>query len=366
MLAGLVAALVLVADTGSDQYLAERHGVIMVLGFLGTLIALERAIALRRRWAYVAPAMLGAGGLALATPIPPAIGHAFLLVGTLASVAVLSALWQRQRDEATAVQILGASAAVVASLLLVRLDVATVVSWLAAFVVLTIAAERLELARLTLPPGAGLRLLGLASILYAGLVASLLWPTVGARLVGLTLIVLVAWLARIDVARRTIRAAGLPRFSAAALLLGYGWLALAAAAWAIGGAPRHAAAYDLVIHATFVGFAISMVMAHAPVILPSVLKRPLPYRRALWWPLALLHAGLVLRVLVGDGIRLLRLAQGAEDGQMASWIHTCWQLGSWLTVAAILLFGAVAVASTRRQPEQMLVSGRGTASRQGA
>lgn len=33
------------------------HGVIMVLGFLGTLIALERAVALDAWWAFVAPAL---------------------------------------------------------------------------------------------------------------------------------------------------------------------------------------------------------------------------------------------------------------------------------------------------------------------
>jgi hypothetical protein len=38
---------------------------------------------------------------------------------------------------------------------------------------------------------------------------------------------------------------------------------------------------DAVIHAAFLGFAMSMVMAHAPVIPPAVLRRPLPYHAAL-------------------------------------------------------------------------------------
>ncbi|HRN65649.1 MAG TPA: hypothetical protein PLA98_12495, partial [Alicycliphilus sp.] len=36
-------------------------GQIMVLGFLGTLISLERAQAIGRPWAYLAPALLAAG-----------------------------------------------------------------------------------------------------------------------------------------------------------------------------------------------------------------------------------------------------------------------------------------------------------------
>jgi len=41
---------------------------------------------------------------------------------------------------------------------------------------------------------------------------------------------------------------------------------------------RDGGGYDAVVHAIFLGFVISMVMAHAPVILPAVLRRPLPYR----------------------------------------------------------------------------------------
>ena len=37
-----------------------NHGPLMVTGFLGTLIGLERAVALKRRWPYGAP--LCAGG----------------------------------------------------------------------------------------------------------------------------------------------------------------------------------------------------------------------------------------------------------------------------------------------------------------
>ena len=45
--------------------LPALHGPLMISGFLGTLICLERAVALRQRWAF-APALLsGLGGLLL-------------------------------------------------------------------------------------------------------------------------------------------------------------------------------------------------------------------------------------------------------------------------------------------------------------
>ena len=42
----------------------------MTLGFLGTLIALERAVALRLAWGYLAPLLSGVGGLAIVAGVP--------------------------------------------------------------------------------------------------------------------------------------------------------------------------------------------------------------------------------------------------------------------------------------------------------
>ena len=43
-----------------------------------------------------------------------------------------------------------------------------------------------------------------------------------------------------------------------------------------------------------------MVYGHAPVILPAVLRIPLPYRPSFYLHLVLLETGLVVRVVVGD------------------------------------------------------------------
>jgi hypothetical protein len=45
----------------------------MVAGFLGTLIALERAVALRRRWMYLCPLVSGFGGLVMLSGIDSAL-----------------------------------------------------------------------------------------------------------------------------------------------------------------------------------------------------------------------------------------------------------------------------------------------------
>jgi hypothetical protein len=333
MLAGLYAALLLIADREptAAQRLPDVHGILMVLGSLGTLVALERSVALRRPWGYAAPLALGLGGIALVVPIPLIGGRLPLILGCALAMAVLVQLWRRQEDDPTAAQILGAAMALGAAILWTRLDVADLLPWLVGYIVLTIAAERVELARLTMPPCAGRVLLGAAAALLMAGASTLMWPAVAARVFGAVIVALVFWLARSDVARRTIRSTGLPRFSAAALLSGYGWLAVAGVVWVVTGMPRALAAYDTVVHATFLGFAMSMVMAHAPVIFPSVLRRPLPYRSAMWIPLGLLQIGLIVRIGVGDGLGL--------DGP--------WQIGAVLNVVALLLFAGTAAWSVR-------------------
>ncbi|HET8604436.1 MAG TPA: hypothetical protein VFM09_10935 [Marmoricola sp.] len=332
LLAGLDAALLLLgvpAPVSTDR-LPEVHGMLMAIGFVGTLVCLERSVALGRPAGYLAPALLGVGSLLLLSPAPLVAGRAVLLAGMVAMCGVYVPLWRRQRDDAVLVQALGAVLGAGATTLWMGgLDVASMIPWLAGFLVLTIAGERLELARLALGPQAGPTLVVLSTALMAGAVASLLWPAVGYPLTGLALVALTSWLLVHDVARRTVRAPGLTRFMAASMLAGWAWLLVAGAIWVVHAGVPTGAAYDAVIHATFLGFTISMVIAHAPVILPSVVRRPLPYRPVLWVPLGLLHVSLAVRLWLGDALG----------------IRPAWQLGGVLNVVALLLFVTLAAWS---------------------
>ncbi len=340
MLAGLDAALLLLgvwAPVTGDQ-LRDMHGILMVLGFVGTLISLERAIALRHPLGYLAPALLGAGSLLLLAPIPMLVGRIGLVLGTLALCVVYLPLWRRQRDDAVLVQILGAFLGFCAALMwLGGVQIASLIPWLTSFLVLTIAGERLELARLAMGPSAGPKLLLLTTLLIAATVASLLWPAVGHHLLGLAMLLLTGWLLRHDAARRTVHSRGLTRFMAANMLIGYFWLLVTGVTWLLRGAALGGARYDIVVHATFLGFTITMIMAHAPIILPAVLHRPLPYRAVLWVPVVLMHTSLVLRLWLGD------LLDNA----------TAWRLGGVLNVVSLLLFFALAAWSVlTKTPQQ--------------
>jgi hypothetical protein len=339
LLAGLDAALMLLGLPApvTLRRLPEVHGMLLVAGFVGTLICLERAVALRRRPGYVAPGLLGLGAVLLLTPVPLRIGQVTQLLGAAGLVGIYVALWRRQRDDAVLVQALGAVLLAGALILwLGGVPVPLLLPWLAGFVVLTIGGERLELARLAMGPRAGQVLVVLSVGLVSAVVAALLWVRPGSLILGAALLALVAWLAAHDVARRTVRAAGSVRFMAACMLAGYGWLAVAGGTWLIGGPAVDGARYDTVVHAVFLGFTLSMIMAHAPVILPAVLRRPLPYSPVLWVPAGLLHASLVVRLWAGDALGL----------------HPAWQVGGALNIAAVLLFAVLAAwsaASARRR-----------------
>src|SRR5690606_1467305 len=86
------------------------------------------------------------------------------------------------------------------------------VPWFAAFLVLTIVGERLELARVAFAGrlvSGGLVLCG--AVILTGAAASLWNDGPGWRITGVGMLITAGWLARYDIARRTVRGSGLPR-----------------------------------------------------------------------------------------------------------------------------------------------------------
>jgi hypothetical protein len=296
------------------------HGSLMVCGFLGTLISLERAVALNRPWAYLAPLLTGAGGLSHALAPASPLGPWLIALGSLGLALLFAHLLRRHPALHTACLGLGALAYLAGNLLYaLAWPLYAVVPWWVGFLLLTISGERLELSRLLLLgrrsrtlflAAVGLFLSGLC-LTAAGFVAEPearvlstdagdLFTSagfhLGARLIGLAMLGLAAWLLRFDVARRTIRTPGLTRFIAVCLLSGYLWLGLCGLLGLIHGGLAGGLTYDALLHAFFLGFVFSMIFGHAPVILPAVLGVPIPFRPAFYLPLALLHATLALRV----------------------------------------------------------------------
>ncbi len=307
------------------------HGPLMVCGFLGAVISLERAVALGRRWAYAAPLFSAVGALVLLTTLAPFLGTLLLTFGSSGMVAIFYVIVRRQPALFTYTMALGALAWFIGNgLWLAGFGFGTVVLWWTAFLVLTIVGERLELSRL-------LRLSQRVERLFVGAVALLLlvgalntiesvWFAdvgwyIGSRIAGVGLLVLAVWLLRFDIARRTVRQRGLTRYIAWCLLLGYVWLGIGGALRLVYADASGGPYYDAMLHAVFVGFVFSMIFGHAPIILPAVLGRPVAYSRFMYAPLLMLHVSLALR-LAGD----LALGLGVR------------QWGGMLNAIAILLF----------------------------
>ncbi|OFZ98461.1 MAG: hypothetical protein A3H35_06925 [Betaproteobacteria bacterium RIFCSPLOWO2_02_FULL_62_17] len=286
--------------------LAAVHGPLMASGFFGTVISLERAVALGRRWAYAAPLAAGLGALAAMLAAPPQVAPLLTSAGSLVMLAASLLVSLRQRELFTLTMALGAACWSVASLLwLAGRPVFALAPWWIAFLVLTIAGERLELSRFlpASPVAKRVFALLLAGNLL-GVAVSLFDAAIGTQILGFALAGLALWLMRQDVARRTVRGQGLTRFIAVCLLSGYVWLAVGGVSMLLpGGLGYGGAAYDAALHAVMLGFVFSMVFGHAPIIFPAVLRVAVPYHSYFYAPLALLHASLLIR-LVGDWMLL--------------------------------------------------------------
>jgi len=274
------------------------HGALMVCGFLGTIIGVERAAALDSLWSYLAPALTASGGVALIAGVVGIPGPLLFSSGSLVLLAVLVEMVRRQPTVFAVTMALGAAAWSVGNLLwLASWPVPQLVLWWVAFPTLTIAAERLELNRLQPPRPGSHRLFVLAiGVFLAALLISTFQPVVGTRLVGVGAAALSLWLLRYDIAWRTVRQQGLPRFTAVCLLSGYFWLALAGALAIILAPIESGLPYDSLVHAVFLGFVFAMIFGHAPIIFPAVLGLPIPYRPRFYAHLILLHVSTAARI----------------------------------------------------------------------
>ncbi len=300
------------------------HGALMMAGFFGSVIALERVAALRRGLWVPLTASLG-GVLALSGAWLPA-QIAWVVSATGLCGLYLWAGHTRAWSLPLAVEASGALALLGAALTLKWGELEAARWGWSLFLVLTIAGERRELMRFIALPAWASRafLLGWASFATLPL---LLWlaPEHAAKLGWSLLGLLGLWLLRFDLARLQWRAPGWAGHTAICLLVGYGWLMAAAGAGL--------ANLGIAWHLLWLGFVFAMVFGHAPLMLPPLAGlRP---RHSPWALLALGIMGLSL------ALRTLASLRG-------------WPAGLALAGAghalALLVFGLTMARLCRRQP----------------
>jgi hypothetical protein len=311
--------------------LPASHGPLMISA-LGTLISMERAVALSARWTYSAPLLSGIGavGLMLGVPASPF----FVALGSLGLLFVSIFIVYRHQASYTVIMGLGALAWLAGNLLwLSGSPVASIVPWWIGFLVLTIAGERLELSRVSRPtPLSRILFIIVTVVIVVGMLVTLATQIAGVRMMSLGLLALALWLGLFDIARYTVRKSGVTRFIAVNLLLGYMWLAISGLLGLRFAGATAGPYYDAWLHAFFLGFVLSMIFAHSLIILPAVVGLSAPYHRIMYGPIILLQAGLLLRV----------------TGDLALWLPVR-QWGGLLNAIAIIWFFLQTVLLTARQ-----------------
>ncbi len=278
--------------------LPALHGPLMISGFLGTLICLERAVALHTRATYAPALVTGVGGLLLWLGFNIRAGIFLLTLGSAGLALLFGWILWKHRALHTAVMAGGAFLWLVGNLLwLAGRPIYLAVWWWAGFLILTIAGERLELSRVLRFPVRVKWLFGGATAVFLGGLITTLWNYgIGVRVTGLGMLLLALWLLVYDLARRNIRKSGLTRFIATCLFSGYFWLGLSGVLGLWYGPVSAGFIYDALLHTIFLGFVFGMIFGHAPIIFPAVLQRPIQYRPIFYLHLALLQISLLLRV----------------------------------------------------------------------
>lgn len=278
--------------------LPMAHGPLMVGGFLGTVIGLERAVGLGKRWAYGAPILTALGAVALAFGASNQFGALLMVLG---SAWLLLVLLQITRIHVALHSLLiaaGGVAFLIGNLLwLSGWLIPYVVLWWAGYVILTVVGERLELSRVVRLGRAAYVSFGLGITIFAlGLVATFVNFDWAMRLAGVGMLLLGLWLLYFDVARRRLKAGGQARFIAVTLLSGYLWLAIAGVLAIWYGGFMAGPTYDAILHSIFLGFTITMIFAHAPIIFPALLRIEMRFTPRFYLHTILLPLTLALRI----------------------------------------------------------------------
>jgi hypothetical protein len=295
---GLMRVGVFIPATAGAAWLGQAtmaHAALMICGFLGTVIGLERAVAIKAPTAFVAPLAAGLGGLCLLLGrIGP--GAWLEVLSAVVFTAVNVVVVRRQWASHTLLLLASAVAWLVGNVMFaLGQDGAATLPWWFAFLVMTIAAERLEMTRLMRRRAAApVMLVAVLALMALGAGLSAISPPAGGVVYGASLLLLALWLVTFDIARRTVLAQGLSRYMAVCLLTGYVWLAIAGVAWA--GTALGLPLRDVALHALGLGFIFSMIMGHGPVILPAIARVKLQFGTFFYVPLLALHLSLAWRL----------------------------------------------------------------------
>ncbi|MDN5205040.1 hypothetical protein QQ008_26865 [Fulvivirgaceae bacterium BMA10] len=276
---------------------AIEHGALMVGGFLGTVISLERVVTLQKHWFKIVPFLSGISTITLLFGFQQ-VAYLLLILGSTGLIMVYLFIYHTYKEPYFIIMLIGAVCWFIGNILLsLHHFYPQVFPWWMGFLLLTIVAERLELTKFLPVKKSHKQWL---TIFITTFCIALLIPyhLYGKELAAMAVIAMACWLIRFDIARMNIGKKGLFKFTGILLFLGYLWLALAGVLMAFG--EGLGLSYDALLHVFFIGFVFSMIFAHGPIILPGVAGFAIkPFSNVLYIPALLLHTSLISRI-IGD------------------------------------------------------------------
>lgn len=295
LITGLLAGLQRIGWNLPINNILPDHGAIMVGGFLGTLIILEKIIPLKRNILYVFPIISGAS-VVLFFIGQPIYSVACLVFASAGLSIIFFIYWIREKSSIYFLMVAGAICWLTGNILLIIHNFYPVsLPWWMAFVLLIITAERLELMKF-LPVSSNQKMIFIGMLLTFVTGCLISFHGVGNYLAAFSLVGSSIWLMRHDVVALNLRKKDLPRYVGVALLSGYFALLLSGTFLLI--LTEQPLGYDIVVHSFFIGFVFSMIFAHGPIILPGVLGiSAKPYHSIFFIWLAMLHGSWITRAI---------------------------------------------------------------------
>jgi hypothetical protein len=331
LLSGLWSGLTRIGWNLSILPITAHHGAIMVGGFLGTLIILEKIIPLQKKSLYLIP-VVNASSVLFFLLNRAEIAISILVVTSVALSFVFLYFFWLQRSIVYALMVTGAICWMMGNILLLTKSFYPLAfPWWTAFALFIVSAERLELTKF-LPVSRSSKNTFVAMLLLFVIGVLFSFHGIGNFVCGVSLGVISLWLMRNDLIAINLKKISLPKYIAIALLSGYISLLLTGIFFIV--LSDHWLTYDVIVHSFFIGFVFSMIFAHGPIILPSVMGIAVtPFHKILYLWLALLQTSWIVRTF-SDVFMEMELRR----------------ISALLTAAAILgYFATIAILIIRRQ-----------------
>jgi len=278
----------------SLQGISVSHGLLMTGAFMGSLISLERNMAMRSPWWGMVPFVcisstiffyLGELSIGLMALLTASTGLAIMLYLQLASHFKIG----------KCLMFIGALSWLMGNIMVYKSNMIPMGSiWWEAFILFTILGERIELGEI------GIKFIGetLLFWLFLGLfIVGMVLPFhgIGPFIMGCSIIGIGLWFLVKDRKSMVFSRNGRNQFNSMAILLGYIWL-IVHGLWMILGRDQPFF-YDVMVHSFFLGFAFSMIWGHVSSLFPMICGlNGNAFHPRFWWGLAIFETSLLGRI----------------------------------------------------------------------